>query len=87
MIGLAARSPGDPPVGGVILDGSHLSLHYSRTQAVVSLSSAEAELNAALKMGCEILGMSQFCSEVGYTMKTTINGDSSAVKGVLARRG
>ena len=54
---------------------------------LVCLSSAEAELNAALKMGCEILGMSQFCSEFGYTMKTTINGDSSAVKGILACRG
>ena len=34
--------------GGVILHGSHLMLHYSRTQAGVALSSAEAELNAAL---------------------------------------
>ena len=69
------------------MHGSHLLLHYSRTQAGVSLSSAEAELNAALKMDCEILGISQFCSEFGYTMKTPINGDSSAVKGVFARRG
>ena len=38
-------------------------------------------------MGCEILGMSQFCSEFGYTMKTTINVYSSAVNGILARRG
>ena len=50
---------------GVIMHGSHLPLHYSRTQAGVALSSAEAELNAALKMGCEKLGMSQFCSEFG----------------------
>ena len=52
----------------------------------MALASAEVELNAAWKMGCEILGMSQFRSEFGYTMKT-INGDSSAVKGILARRG
>ena len=44
-------------------------------------------MNAALKMGCEILGISQFCGELGYNLKTTINGDSSAVKGILARRG
>ena len=69
------------------MHGSHLLLHYSRTQAGVAHSSAEAELNAALKMGCEILGISQFCSELGYTMKTMINGDSSAVKRILARRG
>ena len=53
----------------------------------MTLSSAEAELNAAVKVGCEILGMSQFCSEFGYIMKATINGDSAAVKGILARRG
>ena len=62
-------------------------LHYSRTQAGVALSSAEAELNAALKMGCEILGISQFCMELGDKVNTKIKGDSSAVKGILARRG
>ena len=62
-------------------------LHYSRTQAGVALSSAEAELNAALKMGCEILGISQFCRELGEKVDIKINGDSSAVKGILARRG
>ena len=73
--------------GGVILHGSHLLLHYSRTQAGVALSSAEAELNGALKMGCEILGISQFCRELGDDMEVKMNGDSSAVKGILARRG
>ena len=71
----------------IIMHGSHLLPHYSRTQDGVALSSAEAEPNATLKMGGEMLGMSQFCSEFGNTMKTTINGDSSAVKGILARRG
>ena len=65
--------------GGVILHGSHLLLHYSRTQAVVALSSAGAELNAALTMGCEILVISQFCRELGDDMEDKINGDSSAV--------
>ena len=54
---------------------------------VVALSSAEAELHAALEMGCEILGISQFCREPGDDMEVKINGDSSAVKGILARRG
>ena len=51
--------------GGVVLHGLHLLLHYSRTQTSVSLSSAEDELNAALKMGCVILGISHFCRELG----------------------
>ena len=73
--------------GGVIVHGSHLLLHYSRIQAGVALSSPEPELNAALKMGCEILGISQFCWELGDNIDIRINGDSSAVKGILARRG
>ena len=73
--------------GALILHGSHLLLQYSRTQAGVALSSAEAELNAALKMGCEILGISQFCRELGEKVDIKINGGSSAVKGILARRG
>ena len=69
---------------GVIPHGSYLLLHYSRTQAGVALSSAEAELNAALRMGCEILGISQFCRELGDDIEAKVNGDSSAVKGILA---
>ena len=46
--------------GGVVLHGTHLLLHWSRTQAGVALSSAEAELNATLKIGCEMLGIRQF---------------------------
>ena len=65
--------------GGVSLHGPHLLLHYSRTQAGVALSSAEAELNAALKMGFE--------RELGDNVDMKINGDSSAVKGILPRRG
>ena len=53
----------------------------------VALSIAEAELNAALKMGFENLGISQFCRQLGDDMKVKINGDSSAVKAILARRG
>ena len=60
--------------GGVILHGSHLLLHYSRTQAGVALSSAEAELNAALKMDCEILGIlnSAGSSEMTWRSRSTV---------------
>ena len=69
--------------GGVILHGSHLLLRYSRTQAGVALSSAEAELNAALKMGCEILGISQFSRELGDKVDMKINGDIVCSQGHL----
>ena len=59
--------------------------HHSGSQAGVALSRAEAELNAVLKRRCEILGNSQFCRERGADIGVKINGDSSAVKGILAR--
>ena len=47
------------------------------------MSSGEAELNAALKMGCEIVGIGNFCQELGFDYDLGIYGDSSAVKGML----
>ena len=38
-------------------------------------------------MYCEILGISQFCRKLGDDIEVKINGNSSAVKGILARRG
>ena len=38
-----------PTTGGVILQGSHAILHWSRTQQSISLSSAEAALSASIK--------------------------------------
>ena len=44
-------------------------------------------MNAALKMGCEMIGLRQFCGELGYELAVSVSGDSSAVKGMLARKG
>eukprot|EP00974_Lingulodinium_polyedra_P053973 5190016-Lingulodinium_polyedra.AAC.1 len=38
-------------------------------------------------MGCELLGVQQFGSELGYGVVAHINCDSSAVKGMLFRKG
>ena len=72
---------------GVVMHGGHLVQHYSKTQAGVALSSAEAELNAALKMGCELLGIAEFLKEMKLDLKVRMIGDSSAAKGILSRRG
>ena len=42
--------------GGVMYRGSHVVKHWSRTQAAVALSSAEAELAALIKGSTEVLG-------------------------------
>ena len=47
--------------GGANLSVTYLLHHWSRSQAGVALSSGEADLNATLKLGCEILGIRQFC--------------------------
>ena len=44
-------------------------------------------MNAALKLGCEMVGITQLCHELGYIMRTKMSGDSSAVKGMLGRKG
>ena len=43
--------------GGAVMYGSCLVAHWSRTQVSVALSSAEAELHAAVKAACEAIGM------------------------------
>ena len=67
--------------------GKHVIGHWSRTQANVALSSGEAELNAALKGGCESLHVRSIGRDWGKEYKLRLWGDSSASKGILQRRG
>ena len=67
--------------------GKHMIGHWSRTQANIALSSGEAELNAALKGGCEGLGVRSMCQEWGDPVGIRLYGDSSESKGILQRRG
>ena len=51
--------------GGVMMRGTHYLKSWSSTQKNVTLSSAEAELLAAVKASGEALGMLQLMSSVG----------------------
>ena len=73
--------------GGAVLHGTHLLHHWSRTQAGVALSSAEAELNATLKLGCEILGIRQSCREMGDELRIAFRSDAAAARGMMSRKG
>ena len=75
--------------GGVLMHGGHAVLHWSRTQQLVALSSAEAELNASIKAAQEALGLRQTALEVGLQCVGPIGckGDSSANDGILKRTG
>ena len=73
--------------GGAVMYGSCLVAHWSRTQVSLALSSAEAELNAAVKAACEATGMKQLCGHLGMPVTIKMFGDSSATKGTLSRKG
>ena len=51
--------------GGVIMWGSHQLKSWSTTQKSITLSSAEAELVAAVKMSSELVGISQMAFDWG----------------------
>ena len=53
----------------------------------MALSSGEAELNAALKGGCEGLGLRELLIELGESVTLRMEGDSNACKGTLHREG
>ena len=70
-----------------MLVGDHVLAHWSRTQAVIALSSGEAELNASIKGASEGLGLKEMSSEVGLKLDLHFLGDSSAARGIMLRTG
>ena len=72
--------------GGCVLNGTHLLLHWSRTQQTVALSSAEAELNAMCKGGQEGLAAKIMVEEIGRSLSVRMRTDASAAVGVIARQ-
>jgi hypothetical protein len=73
--------------GGIVLHGLHLIGHWTKTQVGVALSSCEAELNSALKMGTELIGLKNTLEEWEVHVKLNLHGDSSPLQGLLERRG
>ena len=73
--------------GGCILHGGHLLQHWSRTQQVVSLSSAEAELHGLCKCASESLSVKNMTRELGMNLELRLRTDSSAARGIIQRQG
>ena len=67
--------------------GSHLLKSWSATQKNVTLSSAEAELVAAVKVCGECIGITQLADDWGIELRGRIYIDSSAAIGVANRWG
>ena len=73
--------------GGVMLKGSHCLRSWSLTQKFVTLSTAEAELMAAVRAATEGIGMTQLADSLGVHMTARILVDSSAALAVVSRKG
>ena len=67
--------------------GEHLIKAWSKTQASVTLSSAEAELVAMCKLAAEMIGIGSLAADLGRDMKITMYADSSAAIAIAKRRG
>jgi hypothetical protein len=64
-----------------------LLLHWSRTQQVVSLSSAEAELHGLCKAASEGLAAMHMSDEMYMYLPLRLLTDSSAARGIVQRQG
>ena len=60
---------------------------WSKTQAVVALSAAEAALGATVKASQEVLGVVSLWKDVGETTRVHVMGDASAAVGIIRRMG
>ena len=67
--------------------GRRLIKTWSKTQAVVALSSAEAELYGAVKGACEGLGSASLREDLGRRGGLQLHMDASAAMGIIERKG
>ena len=67
--------------------GEHLIKAWSKTQASVTLSSAEAELVAMCKLAAEMIGLGSLAADLGRDMKVKMYADSSAAIAIAKRKG
>ena len=67
--------------------GEHFIKAWSKTQASVTLSSAEAELVAMCKLAAEMIGLGSLAADLGREMKVKMYADSSAAIAIAKRKG
>jgi hypothetical protein len=73
--------------GGCMWHGSHLLKVWAKTQHAISLSSAEAELYAAVHGTAEALGMQSILKDLGISATVNVGMDASAALGLINRQG
>jgi hypothetical protein len=73
--------------GGVVLWNGHVIKHWSTTQSVVALSSAEAELIGIVKGVSQGMGLKSIAEDLGMELELAVHTDSSAAMGIVQRSG
>ena len=67
--------------------GTHMIKAWSKTQNSISLSSAEAELIAMVKLSTELLGLMNLARDLNCRLHGRVWADSSAALAVVKRQG
>ena len=86
VTGPDVKERADPPLADACC-GAHTLLKCGRTQALVSLSSAEAELYAAIKACSETLGFLSLLKDYQIHANGKVMSDANAALGIMKRQG
>lgn len=73
--------------GGTVMLGRHCLKTWSKTQAIVAKSSAEAELYGVVRSATEGLGMVTLIKDMGASVGVQMHIDASAALGIIERQG
>ena len=73
--------------GGIMMHGLHAVKSWSATQAVVALSSGEAELYALTRGAAQTLARQALCKDLGSNLEMRIHTDANATLGIVRREG
>ena len=73
--------------GGVLLVAGTAMKSWSSTQGSVATSVAEAEYYVVFKGAAEAFGFASLARDLGYELKVILWSDSTAARGVAARKG
>ena len=73
--------------GGSLYLGWHLVKSWSKEQGLTAMSSAEAELYAAILGGQQVLGLKSLLQDLGLRAEINLEVDASAAIGIINRQG
>ena len=73
--------------GGLVRLGDHLVKSWSNTQAVVALSSGEAEYYGLVRGAAHGIGVKNLMADLGVERRLKLKTDASVAKSIAMRRG